>query len=180
MTVRVGPRVNYLQQLVRMIEAHELPAPDTECHFRPHPGQKNPYRWDLCWNDAKVAVEYQGIVGARHGHSDVGHRSLSGMQRDYEKLNEGQLHGWHVLFVTAITVDDGKAIDWIKRALARRASIATLNAADIGRLVAAALGVLADARNTDDDEWCMVGDAALKELDAAYTPWQVQLNGDDA
>lgn len=70
----------------------------------------------LC-RQVRLAVEYQGIIGAAHGHGDVGHASIAGMLRDHEKASEGQLCGWIVLLVNAKTVDNGKAMEWVRTAL---------------------------------------------------------------
>jgi len=80
-----------------------------------HPVRK--WRFDWAIPERKVAVEFQGFVGKRHGHGDVGHASVGGMLRDQEKWTEGQLLGWTVILVNAKTVGDGKAQDWIERAL---------------------------------------------------------------
>lgn len=123
---RKKPKVDYVAKLIDIIAGRDIEAPLRECHFKPMPGQRVPYRFDLCWPSHKVAVEYQGIVGARHGYGDVGHRSLTGMQRDFKKTNEGQLHGWIVLQVSAANVSDGSAVAWIARALVRRSTVAEL------------------------------------------------------
>ncbi len=66
--------------------------------------------------DLKIAVEYNGILQG----NGASHSSISGMLRDYEKAAEAQLHGWLILSVTAKTIEDGKAHDWICRAFKLR------------------------------------------------------------
>lgn len=72
------------------------------------------WRWDLFF-DAGIAVEFQGGTWIRGGHN-------RGKQYESDccKLNEGQLQGLIVLWVTTDMVKDGRALAAIERALAAR------------------------------------------------------------
>jgi hypothetical protein len=80
------------------------------------------FRWDFAWTRTSnhlplyVAVEYCG--GTWVGLES--HASGRGIERDYEKAAEGQLHGWLVIFVTASMVRSGKAVELVERALRLR------------------------------------------------------------
>ena len=71
------------------------------------------WRFDFAWPVKHWAVEVDGgtFSGGRHTRG-------SGYEADTEKLNEAVLRGWRVLRVTKNQVEDGSAVDWIKRALA--------------------------------------------------------------
>lgn len=103
---------SYLEQLAFQIKAFKHPTPEREITF--HPTRK--WRFDLAWPDIKVAVEYQGGIFSRR----ASHSSISGIQRDQEKSNEAQLHGWIVIYANAFTVKSGQAVDWVNRAIALR------------------------------------------------------------
>ena len=90
------------------IRVNELPAPETEYKFHP----KRKWRFDLAWPVHMLAVEVEGGVwrGGRH-------TTGKGFTDDCEKLNEAIILGWRVLRVTGDQIDDGSAIDWLRRAL---------------------------------------------------------------
>lgn len=88
-----------------------LPKPTREARF--HPTRR--WRWDLCWPEQKVAVEIQGGVWQSGRHTRG-----KGYTSDCEKLNEAQLLGWVVVWVTYDQIDSGQALNWIGRALAER------------------------------------------------------------
>jgi hypothetical protein len=85
--------------LLTQLRLAGLPEPE----FRFAPPRR--WRWDLCWPDRLVAVEVQGgtFAGGRHTRG-------KGYRNDCEKLNEGQLLGWLVLWVTPPMVKDGSAL----------------------------------------------------------------------
>jgi len=85
-----------------------IPAPEREYRFHP----KRFWRMDFAWPAAMLAVEVDGGVWAQGRHSRG-----AGYIADCEKLNEATLLGWRVLRVTGQHIDDGSAIDWIRRAL---------------------------------------------------------------
>lgn len=90
------------------IRANELPEPEREYRFHP----KRRWRLDFAWPAAMLAVEVDGGVWAQGRHTRG-----AGYIADCEKLNEATLLGWSVLRVTGQHIDDGSAIDWIRRAL---------------------------------------------------------------
>lgn len=87
-----------------------LPRPTPEHEFHP----RRAWRFDWCWPDYLVAVEIQGGTRKQGRHS-----RHQGYSDDCEKLAEGQLHGWLVLWATTEQIASGKALEWVERALAR-------------------------------------------------------------
>ena len=83
-----------------------------------HPTRK--WRFDVAIHKPRIALEYQGIF--IHGGGKGGHQTISGMQRDMEKINESQLLGWMILLFDADSVRSGEALVVIKRALELRSS----------------------------------------------------------
>ena len=63
------------------------------------------WRWDFAITGAGVAIEIQG--GFYRGVG--GHNSISGMQRDMDKLNAGVMLGWRVLHFSSADVLRGRA-----------------------------------------------------------------------
>ena len=70
------------------------------------------YRADFAWPEARLLVEVQGYGGTVGGHT-----SVLGQEHDCEKLNHATLLEWRVLWVNGKMVKDGRALDWIERAL---------------------------------------------------------------
>ena len=70
---------------------------------------------DFAWPEYKVGVEVQGGIWTKGAHT----RGV-GYMRDCSKLNDGQLAGWIILWVTGKHIERGKAIVWIRRALTER------------------------------------------------------------
>lgn len=94
-----------------------LPEPVAEHRFHP----TRLWRWDFAWPEQRVAVEVQG-----GGHEGVGrtrgrHHRHRGYSADCEKLAEGQLLGWVVLWATPEQVSSGQALEWVRRALGKEA-----------------------------------------------------------
>jgi hypothetical protein len=75
-----------------------------------HPTRK--WRFDFAFPIMMKAVEIQGGVW-----SGGGHVTGSGYTKDCEKLNEAQILGWDVLYITSSMVRDGSGIDYLKRLL---------------------------------------------------------------
>lgn len=101
-----------MSQIANTLLLHLLAAkirqPETEYRFHP----TRMWRFDLCWPDQMLAVEVQGGVWSRGRHTRG-----QGYTNDCEKLNEAQILGWRVLYVTADQVNNGQALDWIQKAL---------------------------------------------------------------
>lgn len=86
--------------------------------YRFHPTRR--WRFDRAFPEARVAVELEGMAG-RSGKSR--HTSFTGYQRDCDKYNAAQLHGWLVLRYTIKHFDDPRAvIEQIQAALRLRAA----------------------------------------------------------
>ena len=74
-----------------------------------------PRRWrvDFCWLPQRLICEVEG--GLYQAAS--GHRSFSGVVRDIEKSNELCLAGYRLLRVTSAMIEDGSAVELVRRAL---------------------------------------------------------------
>ena len=92
-------------------KAYGIPEPRLEYRF--HPTRK--WRFDACWPDVKVAVEIQGGVwiGGKHGRG-------SGIVKDYEKLNHGQIAGWIILQLTPRDISSGAGAPLVLSAIRSR------------------------------------------------------------
>lgn len=107
-------RRDYKSELLQQFELCGIPAPVLEFCFHP----KRKWRWDFCWPERMVAVEYQGGI---YGQKKTGHQTVGGMERDCLKFSEGAALGYRVLPINARMVVDGTALDLIEKALAYRA-----------------------------------------------------------
>ena len=97
---------NAEDSLATLIRWEKLPEPSREYTF-----SERKWRFDFAWWPEKVAVEVEG------GHWIGGH-SGKRFEQDAIKYNEAALRGWKVLRVTPAMIEDGRAIQTIKRALA--------------------------------------------------------------
>lgn len=103
---------DYKADLLRQLKDAGLPEPATEFRFN----EKRGWRFDFAFKEEQVAVEYEGgIFSGQPSHS-----SPSGITRDIEKYTEANIAGWMVVRVTAQTVANGKALEYVRRALAKR------------------------------------------------------------
>lgn len=59
------------------------------------------YRWDFCHPETKVAIEINGQIWRKGGHS-----SGTGLLRDYEKLNLAASQGWRVFQLAGEMITD--------------------------------------------------------------------------
>lgn len=96
------------ESLALQIKAYKLPEPVRE--YRHIPDRL--FRLDFAWPDYRIGVEVQGQIWSKGGHS-----SGTGITRDCEKRNLGNLEGWTLLEVTERHITAGTAIEWIRRAL---------------------------------------------------------------
>jgi very-short-patch-repair endonuclease len=85
-----------------------LPEPKREYRFYPARRWKSDFAWLYC----KLLVEIEGGVWTQGRHTRG-----KGYQSDIEKYNTAQLEGWTVLRFTPSMVDDGSAINQVKRFL---------------------------------------------------------------
>lgn len=96
--------------LDRQCQLAGLPAPVLELRFAP------PRRWrfDLAWEDRRLACEIEGGVflpgGSRHSRG-------RGYENDCVKYSEALCRGWRVLRVTTNMVRDGRALGYLERLL---------------------------------------------------------------
>lgn len=102
---------DYKEELRDQLRVTGIPDPDTE--FRFHPVRK--WRFDFCWPDKKIAVEYQGGI---YSQGKQGHQTTSGISRDCVKFSTAASMGWRLLPINAGMVRDGTALDLIRKALA--------------------------------------------------------------
>ena len=105
-----APKRDYKAEFLFHLRAAKLPAPVTEFVF--HPERK--WRFDFCYVEQKIAIEYQGGIYFK----GMGHQTTHGIERDCEKFTEASLMGYRLILITAKTVRDGTALQWIERALA--------------------------------------------------------------
>jgi very-short-patch-repair endonuclease len=81
--------------------------------FAFHPTRK--FRSDLAYVKAKLLVEVDG----GQWKAGTGHNSGTGRERDCEKDAEAQLLGYRVFRFTTNMVQDGRAVELIRRALVK-------------------------------------------------------------
>lgn len=128
--------MDWSEVLIGQLLAAGLPAPRREYLF--HADRK--WRFDLDWkpHGKLVAVEIDGgswgnpVVCDKCGRTvhrrlkngrevivrEGGrHNSGTGFENDLEKINEAILYGWTIIRVTPTMIQDGRALDWIERAL---------------------------------------------------------------
>lgn len=100
--------------LLEQIRLAGLPEPVREYTFH---ANRN-WRFDFCWKSQLVACEIEGGIWMQTetGRSK-GHAHPERFQSDCEKYNEAALYGWLVIRVTPEMVRDGRALDWLDRAL---------------------------------------------------------------
>lgn len=100
---------DYKADFLNDLHFAKVPPPVREFFFHP----KRKWRADFAWIEQKVMVEYQGIMGTE----TASHGSMAGQMRDHEKITEASLLGWTVILINAKTVQNGKALQWVERAL---------------------------------------------------------------
>ena len=93
---------------LKMLSDAGLPEPTAE--FRFHPKRK--FRFDWAFIEQRIAVECSGGIYMKVS----GHKSIAGILRDYEKMNEAQILGWKVLQIESNNLIKLPAIQLIKRA----------------------------------------------------------------
>jgi len=93
--------------LRRQLELHGL-LDTEEMKFR----DDRKWRFDFAWPIAKVACEVQGglFMGGRHARP-------RGVLNDFEKFSEAAIDGWRLILVTGVEINNGTALDRIKRAV---------------------------------------------------------------
>ena len=99
------------EQLAHMIRCVGLPEPVPQYRLPETPDRR--YAWDFCFVKERLLVDVQGGTWMPKG----GHNTGKGIEDDCEKMVLGVLSGYRVMFVTALQVKDGRAVEWIERAL---------------------------------------------------------------
>ena len=94
--------------LLMHIHGYEMPPPEREYRFHP----KRKWQFDFAWSEKKIAVEVEGAtwINGRHTRG-------KGFENDCEKYNTAAVMGWKVLRFTRGMIENGVAIDTIRRAL---------------------------------------------------------------
>lgn len=95
-----------------LCKVHGIPEP--QCEFRFLKDRK--FRFDYAWPEAMLAIEKNGAIWKKGGHS-----SGLGLLRDYEKLNLGQLAGWTILQYTPQQLTSEATLKTLKTVLAVKA-----------------------------------------------------------
>lgn len=100
----LSPLVEMLKVFIRDAG---LPAPAQELKFH----NQRKWAFDLCYPDRLLAIECEGGI-----HSGGRHVRGKGYEADCVKYNEAQLLGWRVLRFTMELINNGTAIDQVRRA----------------------------------------------------------------
>jgi hypothetical protein len=120
-TRRIRPRGSSLRKstdwkavLETQMQAAGLPEPEREYLFH----AERRWRFDYAWVAEGFALEFEGGIWlqTKEGRSK-GHAHPKRFIKDCEKYNEAALYGWFVLRVTGEMVQDGRALEWLIRAL---------------------------------------------------------------
>lgn len=106
--------INWNRVLLDQIRLSSLPEPQLEYSF--HANRR--WRFDFCWKVLLVACEIEGGIWMKTSTGfSKGHAHPKRFENDCEKYNEAALYGWTVIRVTPQMVRDGRAIEWLERAL---------------------------------------------------------------
>ncbi|MCI0726625.1 MAG: hypothetical protein L0332_07880 [Chloroflexi bacterium] len=113
---RARGKKDWVELLLHQIRGASLPEPRQEYVFH---AERN-WRFDLDWKQQGhlVACEIDGGIWLQTSTGrSKGHAHPVRFQQDLEKFNEAALYGWLIIRVTPEMIRDGRAIDWLKRAL---------------------------------------------------------------
>lgn len=94
--------------LAMQIQAIKLPKPEREYRFH----KKRLWRFDLAWPALMVACEVEGGVFQSGRHTRG-----AGFTNDCEKYSEAAIAGWRVIRVTPAHIQQGRALEWVERAI---------------------------------------------------------------
>lgn len=93
--------------------AQQLDALGLTGYFREYLAVKGrKFRWDFCYEGAKLLIEINGGTFTKGAHS-----TGTGIRRDYEKNNLAQLAGWRCLMFDGEMVRSGEAVEIVRKAL---------------------------------------------------------------
>lgn len=109
------PKVDYKAIFLTHLKMAKLPQP--ACEFRFHETRR--WRFDFAFPAQMIAIEYQGLnwKPKKGQDNNSGHQSIDGLRRDCAKFTEASLAGWRLILITAETVNNGQAVEWVRRAL---------------------------------------------------------------
>lgn len=77
------------------------------------------WRFDWAYESQRIAIEYQG-----GNYTGKGHNTIKNLRNDYEKFTEAALLGWTLILIDSQSVRDGRAVEWVERALKRQTEAA--------------------------------------------------------
>ena len=99
------------EDLVFQIRACCLPTSVTQYRLPEIPERK--HLWDFAFVEQRLLVDVQGGTWMPKG----GHNTGQGIEDDCEKMALATMAGYRVMFVTGLQIKDGRAVEWIERAL---------------------------------------------------------------
>jgi hypothetical protein len=103
---------SYLEErLAAYISSRGLRPPVRQHRF--HPTRK--WTWDFCWPELGVALEIEGAIFVKGGHS-----SGVGIVRDCDKQNAAMALGWHLFRATSMHFRDGSVFTLVEQITAAR------------------------------------------------------------
>ena len=113
-TKGAGEERDWGQELINQVAVYGLPAPVREYKFH----AKRRWKLDLAWKEKRVACEIEGGIWmqTKTGRGK-GHAHPVRFEQDIEKYNELELRQWTLIRVTPKMIEDGRALDWLERAL---------------------------------------------------------------
>lgn len=83
----------------------------TEFEFSP----TRKFRFDVAIHEPlRIGLEYNGLFG---GGRNLGHQTISGLIRDWDKIREAQLCNWMMLPFSPDEVRTGEVMNVLKRAI---------------------------------------------------------------
>jgi very-short-patch-repair endonuclease len=104
----IKPKSKPEETLALHLRADKLPA--FKRNYKFHPSRK--WMIDFAWPDLKIAVEVEGGT-----YSQGRHVRAQGFEDDCEKYNAMVEMGWTLYRYTSRMVQDGRAIDQIRRVI---------------------------------------------------------------
>ena len=110
------------ETLMLLIRDAGLPEPVRQYRF----DKVRRFKLDFAWPDLKLGVEVNGGTWVKSGHTTGG-----GLDRDYQKNNLCQLGGWRMLIFNKRMIEDGTAIETIKKAIGEYLCTAKLRLSEI-------------------------------------------------
>jgi len=95
-----------LEIVYNIVDLLGLPSPVTEYRFH----AVRMWRFDAAWPEYKIAVEYEGIVCEKSGHT-----TYRGYEKDCRKYTNADLLGWKIIRITTFS-KQGELIEAFKEA----------------------------------------------------------------